>query len=43
MFIEYSEECYGCKYYSTKKYDNWFGKRYVLTKNEELYKKKSKQ
>lgn len=40
MFIEYTEECYGCKDYGTKECDSCFEKKYALAKIENEYKKR---
>lgn len=40
MFIEYTEECYGCKYYGTKKCDNCFEKKYAFVEIEAERKKR---
>lgn len=34
MFIEYTEECYGCKDYGTKECDKCFEKKCALTEIE---------
>ena len=40
MFIQYTDNCYGCEYYRTKECDECFEKKHALAEIETEHKKK---